>query len=284
MNKRTESLFGRRSDTPTVVLTSERQISEGIRDLWSGLLGYEQWLHFAWHEIQQRFRRSLLGPFWITLSMGILVFTLGMVFGGVLNQSSEVLIPYLAIGLIFWGLLTSVITEGSNVFIGAAGYIRDVPLPISAHFYQMITRNMIVWLHNMAIYVVVYVIYIQKISLEFAWVLPGFLIFFANMTWIGLVTGILSTRFRDIPQVISNVIQVAFFATPIVWSISSMPQRPAFVTFNPLYHLLELVRAPLLGEPIPRLSWVVGVGLAIVGWAGTLWLYGRSKSRIAYWI
>lgn len=267
-----------------VVITSERNLSDGLDDLKAGLKGYEQWVHFAWHEIRQRFKRSILGPFWITLSMGILVVTLGMVFGGVLNQGSDILVPYLATGLIFWGLFTSVINDGTTVFIAAASYIRDVPLPTSSHFYQMITRNLIIFAHNMAIYVVVYVLYIHTFSLNFLWFIPGFMIFMANIAWIGLLIGILSTRFRDIPQVITNSIQVLFFATPVVWSTASMPTRPAFVVLNPLYHLLEVVRAPLLGHEVGIGSWAMAGAMALAGWTATIWLYGRSKSRIPYWI
>ncbi len=268
----------------TVVITSELHLSDGLADLWAGLKGYEQWMHFAWHEIKQRFRRSVLGPFWITLSMGILVVALGMVFGGVFNQNSGTFIPYLATGLIFWGLITSIINGGSSVFISAATFIRDVPLPISSHYYQMVTSNLIIWVHNMVIYLIVCVLYSHVPTWNFVWFFPGFAIFLVNLFWMGLAIGILSTRFRDIPQVITNVIQVVFFATPVFWSIEAMPARPAFVTFNPAYHMLELVRAPLIGLPVPASSWVAGIVMAVVGTSATLWLYGRSKSRIPYWI
>jgi ABC-type polysaccharide/polyol phosphate export permease len=84
--------------------------------------------------------------------------------------------------------------------------------------------------------------------------------------------------------VIANVLQVVFFLTPIFWSPETLPNRPAFVLFNPLYHLIEIVRAPLLGEVAPLVSWGLCVGMALAGLGFTAWLYRRAHARIAYWV
>lgn len=266
------------------VINADLNFADGWQDLADGFLRHELWLNFAWHDIRQRFRRSVLGPFWITLSMGILVGALGMVFGGIFKQDIGTFLPYLAIGLIFWGLLTAAINEGATVFISAEGFIRDVPMPISAHFYRLMARNLIIWGHNMAIYLFVFIVFMRFVNLNFLWFFPGFLLFVLNTAWITLVVGILSTRFRDIPQVIANVLQVVFFITPIFWSLDSFPDRPAFITWNPIYHLIEIVRAPLLGEVAPIESWIVAGVLCIVGMSVAAWLYGRAHSRIPFWV
>ncbi len=123
-----------------------------MEDLWKGLERYDMWSRFAAHDIRQRFRRSVLGPFWLTLSMGIMVAALGLVFGTLFQQDVRDTLPYIATGPIFWGLLTSCISEGTTVFIGNESYIRNVPLPLSVHVYRMLTRNIIIWGFNMAIY------------------------------------------------------------------------------------------------------------------------------------
>src|SRR5690606_4851090 len=121
---------------------------------------------------------------------------------------------------VFWGLLTGIINEGTTTFIGNESYIRNVPLPISVHFYRMVARNLIVWAFNMAIYVVVLVWFRILPDWHFLFAIPGFALFIINISWMGLAAGILSTRFRDIPQVIANVVQVIFFLTPVFWSPS----------------------------------------------------------------
>ena len=102
--------------------------------------------------------------------------------------------------------------------------------------------------------------------------------------WMSLAVGVLSTRYRDIPQLVTNFIQVMFFLTPIFWSPLTLPNRPAFVTLNPFYHLIEIVRAPLLGDVVSSASWALCIGMAAAGLGFTAWLYRRAHARIAYWV
>jgi ABC-type polysaccharide/polyol phosphate export permease len=268
----------------TRIIRADHLADEAITDLIQGFRKHEVWTTFAFHEIRQRFRRSVLGPFWLTLSMGIMVGALGLVFSTLFGQDVSRTLPYISVGLIFWGLLTSAINEGTMAFIGNENYIRNVPLPVSIHFYRMMARNLIIWGFNMAIYVVVLIWFRIVPDWQFLLFIPGFALFLLNAMWMGLAASILSTRYRDIPQVISNGLQVVFFVTPIFWSPETLPKRPAFVDWNPLYHLIELVRAPLLGYDVPAESWLFGLGLAVVGSASTIMLYRRAYARIAYWV
>jgi ABC-type polysaccharide/polyol phosphate export permease len=193
-------------------------------------------------------------------------------------------LPFIATGLIFWGLLTACINDGTVMFISAESYIRNVPMPISVHFYRMRARNVMVWGFNMAIYLVVAVWFQLVPNWNILLFIPGFIVFLINAAWISLAVGVLSTRFRDIPQVIVNMIQVVFFMTPIFWSPESLPHRPAFVALNPFYHLIEIVRAPLLGGVAPPLSWGFCLSMGVGGTAFAAWLYRRAHSRIAYWV
>ncbi len=271
-------------ESPKKLISAENLPQMAVSDLVDGLKNYQLWWVFAVHDIKQRFRRSLLGPFWLTLSMGIFVGSLGFVMSQLFNQEIQVFIPYLATGIIFWTLLTSVITEGCSSFIAAEGYIKNVPMPLSVHFYRMVARNSIIWAHNMVIYLAVFMLFIHTFSMNNLFFIPGFILFLSNAIWIGMVAAILSSRYRDIPQVITSFIQVVFFVTPIFWSISNFPKRPAFVEWNPFYHLLEIVRAPLLGQAPNDLSWLVAFGLLCLGLPTTLYLYRRAYARIPYWV
>lgn len=271
-------------ESPKKLISAENLPQMAASDLVDGLKNYQLWWVFAAHDIKQRFRRSLLGPFWLTLSMGIFVGSLGFIMSQLFNQEIKVFTPYLAIGIIFWALLTSIIMEGCTSFITAEGYIKNVPMPLSAHFYQVVARNIIIWAHNMVIYLVVFILFIHSFSVYNLLFIPGFLLFLANAIWIGLMAAILSARYRDIPQVITSFIQVVFFVTPIFWSVTNFPKRPAFVDWNPCYHLLEIVRAPLLGQAPNNLSWLAALGILCVGLPITLYLYRRAYARIPYWV
>ena len=221
---------------------------------------------------------------WITLTMGIMVGALALVFGSVFGQPIGEILPYIAVGLIFWGLFSSCITEGTTVFINGAGYIRSVPIPLSVHVFRMLARNLIIWLFNMAIYLVVVAVFAPPLNASVLLFVPAFALFVINVWWMALFAGILSTRFRDIPQLIANIIQVIFFLTPIFWTTDHLPTRPAFVDYNPLAHLIDLVRRPLLGSAPSAENWLVVGLMSICGTVAAVLLYRRSFSRIPYWV
>ena len=129
--------------------------AQAFADIVKGARLYALWIRFAFHDIRQRFQRSALGPFWLTLSMGIFVGTLGFVFSTLFHQDAAKTLPYIATGVIFWGLLTTCINEGTMVFVSAESDIRNLPIPLSVHFYRMMARNIIIWGFNMVIYLVV---------------------------------------------------------------------------------------------------------------------------------
>ena len=269
---------------PVTRIIAEAVPAQAFADLLKGARLYELWSRFAFHDIRQRFQRSVLGPFWLTISMGTMVAALGLVFSSLFNQDLAKTLPYISTGIIFWGLLTCCINDGTTVFISAESYIRNLPIPLSVHFYRMMARNIIIWGFNMAIYLLVAVYFNLTLGWNTLLFIPGFILFLINVAWISLAVGVLSTRYRDIPQVIANVLQVVFFLTPIFWSPESLPNRPAFVVLNPFYHLIEIVRAPLLGEVAPLPSWGLCIGIALAGLCFTAWLYRRAHARIAYWV
>jgi ABC-type polysaccharide/polyol phosphate export permease len=273
-----------RQKAPVVRISAEAVPKQAFADLLNGVRLHALWTRLAFHDVRQRFRRSVLGPFWLTLSMGTMVATLGIVFSSLFQQDIAKMLPYIATGIIFWGLLTGCINEGATVFISAEAFIRNVPTRLSLHFYRMMARNVMIWCFNMAIYVVILIYFELLPGWNMLLFIPGFLLFLINVAWISLAAGVLSTRYRDIPQIIANLIQVVFFLTPIFWSPANLPSRPAFVTLNPFYHLIEVVRAPLLGVARPWMSWVLCMGMAVAGLGFTAYLYRRAHSRIAYWV
>lgn len=271
--------------TPVVHISAESIPHQAIVDLADGLNLYGVWGRLAYHDIRQRFRRSVLGPFWLTLSMGIMIGAMGLIFSTLFHQDAAQTLPFIATGIIFWSLLTACINEGSAVFIAAEAFLQNVPMPVSVHVYRMLARNVLIWVFNMAIYVAVAAMFRVSPGWDVLLFVPGFALFLANAAWMSLACGIVSTRYRDIPQVITNLIQVVFYITPVFWSPASLDESAQrFVDLNPFYHLLEIVRAPLLGQAPAPMSWIASAGLALVGIALTTWLYRRAHARIAYWV
>jgi ABC-type polysaccharide/polyol phosphate export permease len=114
--------------------------------------------------------------------------------------------------------------------------------------------------------------------------IPGLLVIGLNLVWIGTALAVLNTRFRDVAQLVETALQIAVFATPIMWPVSALGGREFIADVNPIYHLIELMRAPLLGDMPSTLSWLVAVGVAAVGLVFAALLLRRVDRRIVYWL
>lgn len=240
----------------------------------------------GWQDVLQRYRRSALGPFWLTISMGVMIGTIGIVFGQIFKSPMQEFLPFLAVGMILWSFISSVITEGCTGFIAAEGIIKQLPIPLFVHILRMIWRNVLILAHNIVIFPLVLLAVGKPLNLFALIVIPGFLLALINLIWIALILAVICARYRDLPQIVGSILQVVFYLTPIMWMPNLLPQRAGLylLDLNPAYHLLEIVRSPLLGQLPTETNWVVSLVMALVGWGMAIAVYGRYKRRIAYWL
>mgnify|MGYP002783607609 CR=1 FL=1 len=258
--------------------------ASAARDIARGAALWRTWLALGWHDVRQRYKRSVLGPLWITLSMGITVAALGLLYARLFAQPIDAYLPFVALGFIVWALVSGVLLDACAVFVAAEGYIRQIALPLSFYVYRMVWRHFIVFAHNLLIFVVVAFVLPVQINGATLLVLPALLLLAANALWVGLMVGMVCTRYRDVPQIVTSVVQVAFFLTPIVWQPGQLVRESWVVDINPFFHLVELVRAPLLGAAPSAMNWSVAALMAVAGSACTFLLFARYRYRIVYWV
>jgi lipopolysaccharide transport system permease protein len=257
----------------------------GFVDLARSLKSWRLWSLLGWLEIRQRYARSKVGPFWLTISTGVLIGTMGVVYGTLLGQKLKDYLPMLAIGIVLWNFFSSSVNEGSLVYISSANYIRQVKTARFVWVLQMIWRNIVIFVHNLVIILLVDLLFGVKDWFALLLFIPGFFIFVANAAWIAAALGPVSARFRDLPQIVAAVLQVAFYITPILFSSTMLHGRAHWIVdLNPLAYLIELARQPLLGEVPSARAWLIGTGMAVIGWIAALWVTGRLHRRIPYWI
>jgi ABC-2 type transport system permease protein/lipopolysaccharide transport system permease protein len=274
--------------SPTIIevrsgLGWAQMLRQGADDIIGGLKRWQTWNFLSWHEIRRQYQRSVLGPFWLTINMGILVGALGWFYAGVFGQELDTFLPYVALGFMVFGLIAGLVNDSCAVFSGAAASIRQSQLPLSFYVYKQLCRHMIAFAHNFAIYVVVWLVFPIPLGWSVLLAIPGLLLILISGFFAALLIGPLSARFRDIPPIIASVMQIFFFLTPVFWSAESLSDRAYFVQVNPFYHYLELVRRPLLGGVPSELSWIVAGSLTVLIAAGAFVFFGRVRSQIAYW-
>ena len=167
-------------------------------DLVDGFHRRELWLHLGWQDIKQRYRRSVLGPFWITIATGTTAVAMGGLYSKLFHLELSVHLPYVTLGLIIWNLINAAILEGADVFVANEGLIKQLPTPLSVHVYRLVWRQMILFAHNIVIYLVVAIIFPKPWSWADLSVFPALALIVLNAIWVSLCFGILATRYRDI--------------------------------------------------------------------------------------
>lgn len=260
-------------------------ITSGGEDLLNGLWRPDVWGRLGWLEVKRRYRRTAIGPFWSTLSLAISVTAIGSVGAGLWGQSVHSYLPFLSAGMVTWVMVQNILTEAGTLFSGG-GIFRQLQFNYSTLVYAAVWRNFIVFLHNLLVYLAVMLILaphlIQPVILL---AIPGLAIVLVNGAWITLLFGLFCLRFRDMQQLITSIVSISMFITPIFWPPESLHgvTRVIFVHLNPLFHLIDVARGPLIGEvPRPE-SYVAVVATAVVGWSITFWAFSRFRRRIAYW-
>jgi ABC-type polysaccharide/polyol phosphate export permease len=240
----------------------------------------------ARQDISARYKRSRIGAFWITIGMAISIGCVGLIFGKIFRIPIEEFMPYFTTGSILWGFISSCLTEGCGCFISSSGIILQLRMPFFVHVLRLLQRDTIILAHNIAILPVVYFVFLYPVSARCLLAVFGFFLLLVNLAWMVLLLATVSARFRDVTQIVQNGIGVLYFVTPIMWNPERMPDGLGhfLLKYNPFYHLLNIVRAPLLGEMPQALNWSFAATLALVGWSFTLQIFGRLRKRIAYWL
>ena len=238
----------------------------------------------GWQDIKQRYRRSKIGPFWLTLSYGIMIAAMGPLYGRLLQQDIGAYLPYLATSFVAWMLLSGIIIDACGAFTGAEGYIKQVKLPLTVYVLRVVWKNLIIFGHNLIIVFLVILWFQPSLNWSLLAIPLAVLMVALNGVWVGLLFGLLCARFRDVPQVITSLVQVVFFLTPVMWRPEMLGRKQWVVELNPLYHFLEIMRAPLLSGGAPTSSWVAVIATTLIGFPITLLIFSRYRARVAYWM
>lgn len=246
-------------------------------------------MHLAYLDVKNRYRRTLLGPFWAVLSALLFIISLGIVYSLLWQSEVGDFLPYFSAGYITWLMMTSVANEATISFSGQGAIIKHTRNPLALHLLRLIARNFIVFLHMLPVHFGLMMYFGKSFSLEsIALLIPGFAMFGLLLLSASIVLGIVAARYRDLAQVVQSILQFAFFVTPIVWKADLLAGKELpyllVVVLNPFYHTLELVRRPLIGETASLMTWAYCSLLAILLVSLALFLLGRYRNRIVFWI
>lgn len=255
-----------------------------LGDMAAAATRWRVWVLMANQDLAMRYRRSVLGPFWISLSMAVMVLAMAVLYSQILNFDFRLYLAHLAAGFLAWWWLTGMLNDGCNAVIENDGAMRNVTMPIPVAAARSVYRNFIIFAHNALVVVPMLALCGVKFTPEILFVLPALIVYALAGFFATIVLGPMSARFRDVPQVVGSILQMMFFLSPVIWVPSETSVRPYLIEGNPFFHFLELIREPLLGRAPSELNWIFTlscVGILAVLAVITL---GAARRRVFLWL
>ena len=254
-------------------------------DILAGIQAIDIWSRLGWRDTKRRYRRTVFGAFWTTASLALFVLTLGVLWANLWGHDPKTYLPYLTAGMVCWTLFSAICMEGGASLIGQEKLIKQLRISYTLLACATVWRNVIVFFHNIIIYVLVCLYSGTPITWATLLFIPGFVLFCANAIWITGLLGAVCTRYRDVQQLVGSLLQISMFLTPILWTPEQLKGRMGLLAdLNPLYHLIVIVRDPLLGKAPALTQWVVVLAITVVGWTLLIWAMTKFRHRIVYWL
>ncbi|KAA5803546.1 hypothetical protein F1654_06995 [Alkalicaulis satelles] len=270
---------------PTRRAAPGRELAGFFSDLAAGLRMTDLWRTFAWDEMQQRYRRSMLGVLWIVIAYAIFVGGVSIIFSGFSRQDGAFFVMHVAIGYAAFTFITGNIVDGCQVFVGARAWIHSIALPHSIHVYRSICRSIFTFALQFVVALAIMIAAGWRPTLTGLWVLPAIAVFLLNAVAIQYLMGLISARFRDITHLVTSITRLLLFVTPILWTRFDLRGvRSTIADFNPVAHYVEIFRAPLMNLDPRPLSWAVVLVLTGLIWLGAIIAAARMRRRLAYWL
>lgn len=261
-----------------------KEIKAAASDITRALKLYETWSYLAYQDVGARYRRSLLGPFWIAAGTVAQALSMGIVFGAIMGQPLAQILPYIMGGLVVFNFMGIPFNEGCETFVAAATTIRAYPLPFAFHLFRMVLRSIIAIAHNLVVYFIVVLLCRHSINVS-PEIIPGFLLIVIFVLAASTITSVIGLRYRDIRFLLPYLWQIAFFATPVFWKAESISDKRRIIfEYNPIYYLMEVVRRPLLGEPVAPHVWPVAILVVAILAPAALIVFAIYRKRIALWV
>lgn len=235
-------------------------------------------------DLRARYKRSVLGPLWLTLGTAIGTLGLGVVWSELFKMDRKHFVPALTSGLIMWQLLSGCIVEATTTYWRQAAIIRNISVPLSIHPIQLVVKHLINFAHNLPVFIIVVILFDVPVTIYTLLAIPCLILIAANLLWIALLFSMLGARFRDLEYLVAAVMPMLMFLSPVFYRPNYLPISEGIIWLNPFSHLIELVRYPLLGSAPPAFVVLTNVLFYVLGWLLTLYAFNAKRDRIAYWV
>ncbi|MCO6418726.1 ABC transporter permease [Siccirubricoccus sp. KC 17139] len=261
-----------------------RRREKALADLATGFRRWRLPAALARLDIRNRYRGSVLGPFWLTLSTAVMVVGLGILYSSLFKLPLADYLPFLAVSLIVWNMISQIVADACTSLTSSEGIIRQLALPYSVHILRCVMRNALIAAHSLPLILLVFLACGVLPGWEALLALPGLALVAVNAFAIALFLGMVCARFRDIAPIVGSAMQLAFFLSPVLWKPELLAERQVWLPFNPFYVVMETVRGPLVEGGAAPLIWLSAGLYTLLACVVAFAFFVRFRGRIAFWV
>lgn len=230
--------------------------------------------------LKLRYRKSILGIFWTMLIPGMTAVVYYFVFQFVMRVSMPNYLFYLLLGLIPWTFISISISHGLESIVGNHSILNKVPLPIFIFPMSEVITAFLNLIFSIPVLLVVGLI--MKVDVSVYWLtFPFYLLaLFLSSYFISLILGVLYVYFRDLRHIVSILMQIWFYGTPIIYDVAMVPQKYKFLLYlNPVGMIFHgLHEAIINGALLPQFDFLILVSWLLILCLSSVWIYKENKS------
>ena len=270
-----------------IALATDAQVVPNPRTklFWRTLINLRTSFVWAWLDTKCQYRRSKVGPLWETVNVAVMIAAISLVSSGLFGAKMEDLIGYIGLGLIIWSAIAGLVADGCGTFVRNAGHILGSNISVDLYVGRTLFRTFITFGHHVLLYLVGVALGLVPLTWIALLSIPGIALLLVNGFWVIIVLAFMCARFRDVELIVRNLLQVAFLVTPVFWNFQQIsPNQRFMVDFNPLFHFIQIIRLPLLGEIPTARTCLVVIATTLLGYAAAAVVYYRMRRRLAFFV
>ena len=239
-------------------------------------------------ELKARYRGSVLGFFWSFVNPVLLLLVYSFVFSTIMPNTTTGIQPYalfMFCGILPWTWFAASLSEATNSLIAGGNLIKKVLFPAEVLPIVSVLTNMVNFFLGLLI-LVPSLIYFHRLQLSFEllWFPVAVLVQLVFTLGLALVLSALTVHFRDIRDLLANILTLWFFATPIIysWTQDNVKAYKSLFDLNPFTHLAISYQEILFFGPVGHWKWLLALGgVSVLLFLAGYWLFDRLRDSFS---
>ncbi|MEZ0470911.1 ABC transporter permease [Luteimonas salinilitoris] len=247
----------------------------------------EFWAYSSWLDIATKYRRTRLGLAWIFMPVAVFVGAIGSIYSRIMGHDPEYYIAYLATGYVVWRFMVQCTNEAASILRGHKSFIMDGRTRLTDFVLRSLSKAFFYFACSVLIVLAALLWSPQMHGTNLLTLLITFPLVILNMIWWSTCIALIGARHPDAGEAANTMLRFGMLLTPILWVGDRFPPGTFgwwAVHGNPAYHLITVVRAPILGESVETISLTYVAAMTLAGWVLAAVLYRRYSRFVPLWI